>query len=99
MAVSGKSAFELILKSNQSITKEVVFAPPRRFRFDFADTGRKLAFEYEGIMSKKARHTSVTGYTKDCEKYNLAALNGWRVFRFTALNVKDLPDLLKTLYL
>ena len=30
-----------------------------------------------------SRHTTVGGYAKDCEKYNAAALLGWRVLRYT----------------
>jgi len=41
-------------------------------------------------MSEKSRHTSISGYTKDTEKYNLAGSCGWQVRRFTALNYKDL---------
>lgn len=64
----------------------------RKFRFDWAIEGRglKIAIEYEGIVSKRSRHTSLTGYTKDCEKYNMAMAQGWLPLRFTALNYKDL---------
>lgn len=74
------------------------FHDKRRFRFDIALLEQKIAIEYEGIMSAKSRHTSVTGFTKDCEKYNLATVNGWRVLRYTQLNygqaVKDIKELL-----
>lgn len=61
----------------------------RRFKFDFAVPELKIAIEYEGINSSKSRHTSITGYTKDCEKYNLAAKLGWHILRYTCLNYKD----------
>ena len=32
---------------------------------------------------------TITGYSKDCEKYNLAALNCWRVLRYTALSINQ----------
>lgn len=34
--------------------------------------------------ASKSRHTTGAGYTRDCEKYNLAAMNGWMVLRFTS---------------
>jgi hypothetical protein len=74
------------------ITKEFQFAPPRKFRFDWCIEKYKIAVEYEGIVAGKSRHTSIKGYTGDCEKYNIATLNGWRIFRYTALNYKDLRN-------
>ena len=35
------------------------------------------------------RHTRGSGFAKDCENYNLAALDGWSVYRFTTGMVKD----------
>jgi very-short-patch-repair endonuclease len=54
----------------------------RRWRFDWAIPALRLAVELEGIGGL-SRHTSITGYTKDCEKYNAAAAQGWCVLRFT----------------
>lgn len=70
--------------------REYVFHPKRKFRFDWAIPELKIAIEYEGLFSEKSGHTTVTGYTKDCEKYNQAALLGWKVLRYTALNYKQL---------
>jgi len=47
----------------------------------------KVAVEYEGIYGK-SRHTTMSGYTGDCEKYNEAQILGWRVLRFTAKNIR-----------
>src|SRR5690554_844483 len=70
---------------------ETKFHSKRKFRFDisFRIESLKIAVEYEGIMSKKARHTSVTGFTTDCTKYNLAQMDGWCVLRYTTINYKD----------
>lgn len=65
------------------------FLTKRKFKFDLAILNFKCAIEYEGLMSKKSRHTTLTGYSKDCEKYNLAVINGWHVLRYTAMNYKD----------
>ena len=64
------------------VEKEYRFNEKRRFRFDFAIPEKKIGIEFEGIMNGKSRHTSVTGYSKDTGKYNLAAAEGWRVFRY-----------------
>ena len=56
----------------------------RKFRFDYYIEELKLAIEYEGIYTKKSRHTTTSGYTRDTEKYNLATLNGIFILRYTA---------------
>ena len=68
---------------------EVRFDSDRRFRFDLAIKSLKIAIEYNGIMSKKSRHTSVTGYTRDMTKLNLAQINGWRVLQYTPINYRE----------
>lgn len=70
------------------IEPEVRFAPSRRFKADWKviKNGKCVLVEYEGINSRTARHTTITGYSKDCEKYNLAQLKGFVVLRYTMLN-------------
>jgi len=72
--------------------KELQFAPPRKFRFDYAIPSQKIAIEYEGIMGGKSRHTTISGYTRDCEKYRLSVIEGWRVLRYTALDYGSIID-------
>lgn len=83
-----------------SINYEVEYKfSKRKFRFDIAVPQFMLACEYEGIFSGKSRHTTVGGYTKDCEKYNLAAICGWKVLRYTSKNYKDFNrDLVELLF-
>ena len=69
--------------------EEFKFLDDRRFRFDFAWPDKKVAVEVEGGVYSNSRHTSGSGFTKDCEKYNLAAANGWSVYRFTTEMVKN----------
>lgn len=59
------------------------FAPPRRWRFDYAWPDRMLALEVEGGVWTGGRHTRGEGFLKDMEKYNAATLAGWRVLRTT----------------
>lgn len=82
-------------KNNIGYITELRFAKPRRFRFDIAIPALMIAIEYEGIFSKKSRHTTLSGYSKDVEKYNLSANLGWRVYRYTAKNYKDFENDLK----
>ena len=94
-----KSIIEQILKdAGLSYVKEYKFLKDRKFRFDYAiqKDNLKIAIEYEGIFGvKMTRHTNSLGYSKDCEKYNLAQIDGWIVLRYTALTVKSLKDDLK----
>src|SRR3990167_2646458 len=77
-------------------TAEYRFAPPRRWRFDYAWPLHKIALEGEGGAWTRGRHTRGSGFIRDMAKYNQAALLGWRVFRVTPdqLLAKG-PDLLK----
>ena len=79
----------------EKAVEELQFSNERKFRFDWALPGVKLAIEYEGLMSQKSGHTTIGGYTKDCEKYNLAQIEGWTVLRYTAVNYKNLERDLK----
>lgn len=73
-------------------TTEYQFHPVRKWRFDWCFPSIKLAIEYNGIMSEKSRHTTITGYTKDMDKLNAAQQLGWIVLQYTPLNYKNLPN-------
>ena len=62
---------------------EFRFQPPRRWRFDWAWPDIKLAIEQEGGVWIQGRHSRGVGMVADMEKYNSAAIAGWRVLRFT----------------
>ena len=89
-----------VLKRENKIknyVEELEFHPSRKWRFDWAIPSLKIAIEYEGIFSKKSGHTTISGYTKDCEKYNAAQILGWKVLRYTAKNYQGLGNDLKKL--
>lgn len=70
--------------------REYQFAPPRRFRFDFAYPDKMLAIEIDGgTYSKKSRHTTGTGVNGDCHKFCVAVVHGWRVLRGDSKMVKS----------
>ena len=81
--------------------REYRFAPPRRYRADFAYPDRMLLIEVEGGVWTQGRHSRGAGFTEDCSKYNLAASMGFRVLRFTGdmiksgLAVRTIEDVLK----
>lgn len=62
-------------------TPELVFAPPRRWRFDHAWPAQKVALEIEGGAFSGGRHVRAEGFLADCEKYSEAAALGWRIIR------------------
>lgn len=94
---STKDDMELILmaleksKAIPKYTKEFRFSD-RKYRFDYAFPEYKLAIEYEGLISEKSGHTTLKGYTKDCDKYNSATLLGWKILRYTALNYRNIAQ-------
>ena len=80
--------------------KELYFHPSRKWRFDFAWPELMLAVEAEGGAEshgtknragvvRKSGHLTVSGFRKDCEKYNEAAILGWKVLRFTGAMITD----------
>jgi len=68
---------------------EYRFHPVRKWRFDFAFVGERIAVEVEGATWAGGRHTRGSGFEADCEKYNTAACLGWRVVRVTSVMVRD----------
>ena len=72
---------------------EIRFYDKRKWRFDFVlrwNTFKHgIALEVEGGTWSGGRHTTGAGFEKDCEKYNQAAILGWRVLRVTGPMIKD----------
>lgn len=88
---------DFCLTNNYTLELEHKFSTKRRFKFDYAIMELKIAVEYEGLMSAKSRHTTVSGFSRDTQKYNLAINNGWKVFRYTAMTYNDLKTDLETI--
>lgn len=63
--------------------------PGRKFAFDFAWLGEKVACEVDGAIWTGGRHSRGGGILTDCEKYSLASGLGWRVVRVTPQHVNS----------
>lgn len=84
-----KRELRLLVQRWPGVVAEHRFHPKRRWRFDWSWPSKRLACEYEGVFAAKSRHTTVTGYSNDAEKYSTAAALGWCVIRVTAPMVRD----------
>jgi hypothetical protein len=65
--------------SDHQWTEEHKFHSRRQWRFDYACQALMLAIEVEGGAWTKGRHTRGKGFIDDMEKYNAAAVLGWRI--------------------
>lgn len=61
----------------------------RRFRGDLCWPDRRVVVEVDGGTWSGGRHTTGSGYARDCVKQNLAHLNGWTVYRVEGGMVRD----------
>lgn len=68
---------------------EFRFHESRRFRFDFAFPSERVAVEVEGGVWTRGRHTRGGGFESDCQKYSIAAVEGWCVIRATPSMVES----------
>lgn len=71
---------------------EYKFHPKRRWRLDWFLPEIKVGIEIEGGIWNKGRHTRPSGFIKDIEKYNTAALMGIKIYR---INHDDLRSVSK----
>lgn len=80
-----RDTFTCIVKADLRVecVKEFKFHPTRKWRFDYAIPSHRIALEVEGGVWTQGRHTRPQGFLGDVDKYNSAALLGWRVFRTT----------------
>lgn len=64
--------------------EEFAFHCTRKWRFDFAWPEKKLALEVDGGIWQRGGggHSHPLGIERDIEKYNAAALIGWRILRY-----------------
>jgi len=82
---SPSDLFTVLCKSELSVdmVREYRFHPTRKWRFDYAIPGLKIAVECDGGVWGYGRHNRPRGYINDMEKFNAAAEMGWVVLKFT----------------
>ena len=71
----------------------------RAWRFDLAWPELWLAAEVEGGQFVNGRHNRGASFAKDAQKYNAAALLGWRLLRFPTSWVENGSALHWTLFI
>lgn len=80
-------------------TPEYRFAPPRRWRFDWALIEHRIALEVQGglfMPGGGGRHSRGAALRKEHEKMNAAAALGWRVLYVMPETLLSMgPDLFK----
>ena len=79
-----EESFYVWLMQNPDIPpceRDYRFAPPSKWRFDICWPAHKVAMEIEGALSAGRRPQKISGFIKDCEKYEAAMVLGWRVYR------------------
>ena len=81
--------FHINAEGLSSPAEEYMFHPSRKWRFDFAWVDEMIAVEIEGGTWVNGRHTSGSGFEKDCEKYNAAVLLGLKILRFTGKMIES----------
>jgi very-short-patch-repair endonuclease len=85
--------FEMQLVYNKTnvpaFEKQLRFNPSRKWKSDFGWKDYKLLVEIEGGVYTNGRHVRGSGFEKDCEKYNSAVLDGWKILRFGPNHVKN----------
>lgn len=87
-------AFHIRAEQLPEPVREYKFLHDRKYRFDLAWIEKKIGVEVDGGIwpdkyGQLGRHLTGKGVETDCEKFSLAALNGWRVFRFTRKMVEE----------
>lgn len=73
------------------------FHPTRKWRFDAAWPERKLALEFDGGVWRAGggTHQRPKRFLQDMEKFNEAALLGWRILRVPTHKPDGVYDLLE----
>lgn len=71
------------------LERQYRFHPTRKFRADFAYPARRLLIEVQGGSWVGGGHTRGAGYERDCERMNLATLEGYQMMWFTSSMVRQ----------
>lgn len=87
--------FKLIAQElGETIVPEYKFHPTRKWRFDYAIPTYQIAIEIEGGIWLQGRHNRPISMIKDFEKYNEAAILGWRILKYTPQQVNNVTKII-----
>ena len=75
--------------TGKGLRQRLADAELQDWRLDFAWPDRHLAVEVEGGVWTGGRHTRGAGFEEDARKYNVLALLGWRLLRFTSRSIQS----------
>lgn len=90
MPSRGETAFAAQIARFGGWEREYRFAPPRMWRFDFANPSRMVAVEIDGSSAGGAGgHAYTSAREREAEKLNEATLRGWRVFHGTTAQAEN----------
>ena len=70
-------------KLDKRFIREYRFHVGRKWSADFACIAPKLLIEVEGGTWQGGRHSRGKGFENDCEKYNTATKEGWKLLRYS----------------
>lgn len=86
---SGEDHLAFLLKfAGYDFVREFRFSDARKWRADFL-IKPDLLVEVEGVKFEgKGRHQTAEGFAADCEKYNEAAIMGFKLLRFTPAMIR-----------
>ena len=88
-ALEDELAAQIRLCHLPEFVREFKFHSTRRWKADFAWPDVKLLAEVEGGIWNGGAHVRGKHYESDCEKYNEAALLGYRVIRVSSGHIKS----------
>ena len=80
-ALEERFALDILFRRLPTPKRELKFHPTRRWRFDFAWPDQMVAVEIQGGVWSGGAHGRGSGITRNYEKYNAAAVRGWRVLQ------------------
>ncbi len=82
-------AFQIRAHKLPLAVQQLIFAPPRKFRADFAWPEFNLLLEVQGGAFIGGRHTSGSGFEADCERRCIASTFGFSMMEVTPRHIKQ----------
>jgi very-short-patch-repair endonuclease len=96
----GEAAMQQMLDAYQvPYVREFRFAPPRRWRADFALLEPRILIEVQGGHWISGRHNHAISYEAELERINAAQIAGYRVLQYTTRQVVSGEAILEVMQL